>query len=366
MEIRSPLVAVALIALASCTGDDAAPASSPPPEATTTSLRTISTPITSATSATPTTTTTTSTTVPPTTTVPGAGAVTATCTTLQTGTWAERRAAILTMTAQFEAEGGAGPFVDAVRAACPDDLARQEAAVGLEQRADGADLDVLEFEAISCDPGSMLGAITNTAPEAVGFVVAARATASDEVTRWQSGSTLWSVAVGESRQFRSPTAGPTTECAFSAWAFLADGSATDAGTPNGPGPATAGDDPAVWLPALVTVRNEWSRAPTVDGYADFYDLRALGRLRDPQPGEDVHPVASAMVCADAVDQPDADHIAFAYAVEYGPLGNHPGYWGVNYAAFRRGSDQRWRFLAGPYPLDGSLTGANCAPPIPHP
>jgi len=372
METRPLVTVAAVVAVVSCTGGDASTTTTALPattEASPTSIAARSATTVPATTAAPTRaapTTVTPTTVVPTTTLPGAGAVAATCSILQTGTWPERRAVLMTLTARFEAEGGTGPLADAVRAGCPDDLARQEAAIGLEQRAAGADLDVVTLTGMGCEPGSMRVTLTNGAPEAIGIVVAGHATTS-EVTRFQSGSTVWSLPPGASQQVRAANAGLPFECRFVGQVFLADETTTDAGTPGAPGPATTGDDPATWLPALLQARSAWTAAPAAGGDADHMDLRALARVEDvPEPGTDVHPVVSASVCPDTAEQPRADRMAFAYAVEYGPLGDHPPYWDLSYGAFRRGTDGRWRFLTDPLPLDGSLTGANCAPPIPHP
>jgi hypothetical protein len=173
-------------------------------------------------------------------------------------------------------------------------------------------------------------------------------------------------AAGGTQPFSVPNAGPSGYCRFVGHVFLTDDSATDAGTPSGAGPATIGDDPTVWLPALETTARQWLAAPTVYGDADIFDLRAIVAGELPEPLTDVHPVVGAVVCPGTVEQPTADRMAFAYGVEYGQLGDHPGYWDLRYAAFRRGSDGRWRYLAAPFALDGSLTGADCAPPIPHP
>ena len=59
-----------------------------------------------------------------------------------------------------------------------------------------------------------------------------------------------------------------------------------------------------------------------------------------------------------------DHVAFAYRADYdeaivpSPIGtlSHPGYATLEFGAFRRGGDGRWRRLTGAIPLTGRRDG----------
>lgn len=380
MGTRSRLAATVLSALliAGCTGDDdAGPPSTPP--APSTSVTTASTiPASTSTSTSSTTTTTTTTTLPPTTTtMPGTATVAATCATLQTASWPERRAVILVNTAAYQAEGGAGALVDPVRATCPDDLARQEAAVAMEQRmaATVTGLDEQRqssFSSSGCQDGNIVTTYTNGLAEPVGLAIGALAYADDDtpLDAVDNVSVVWSMTPSQALLLTIPYGPGPGGCAWLPDHFLGDTGPVDAALPGGPGPATTGDDPAVWLPALIQAVLDTATAPTEAGWADVQDVRLLRPLDTSlEPATDIHPLVSATVCPGTVDQPDPDHIAFAYRTEYGPSVvdgvEHAGFASLRFNAFRRGSDGRWRQLMGPYPLNGSLMGADCGPIVPH-
>lgn len=236
--------------------------------------------------------------------------------------------------------------------------------MALEQRADALDLSAISFAQERCEPGRFEATIENGTPETIGVIVGGKAT-NDESYTVQSGSVVWGLAPFTAAPIAAPTAGATDACGLHGKVFVADWSDDDAATTDAPAGATGDEPPADWLVGVLRLEQEWLRAPTVDGDAASYDLRGVSDDQLPEPDPDPHPVASAIVCPGTIDQPGSDRIAFAFGIEFGPLGDHPAFWGLYFGAFRRGSDGHWRLL-GMLRLDGSLTGANCAPPIHHP
>jgi hypothetical protein len=315
---------------------------------------------------------------PTTTTVPGTGAVTATCATLQTASWPDRRAVILVNTAAYQAEGGAGALADAVRVTCPDDLARQEAAVELEQRTAAAAAAILAdpvdvFTATDCPEDVVSTTWTNHTDQPIGLVGGARGY-QDGVDLYEdpmdSAFVVWAMTPAQALLLTMPFVPSDGGCGFVVGYFVSDPGPADAFLPHGPGPATTGDDPATWLPALLQADLVAAAGPTETALGDVEDTRILREPVDEQdPVTDVHPLVAAVVCAGTIDQPDTDHIAFASRAEYGPAtidgAEHGGYATLSYNAFRRGSDGRWRRLREPLPLTGAITAADCGPVVAH-
>jgi hypothetical protein len=375
MGTRSRLAATVLSTLlvAGCTGgdDDAVAVSTTLHDPTTTTTTSPA-----ATSSSPSTSTTTTTLPPTTTTAPGTATVAATCATLQTASWPDRRAVILVSTAAYQAEGGAGALVDPVRAMCSDDLARQEAAVAMEQRMTTTRTGLDEqwqtsYSSSGCQDGNIVTTYTNNLAEPVGLIVGAFAYTSDDtpISAVDNVSIVWSMTPSQALLLTIPYGGRGA-CAWFSDNFLGDTGPADAALPGGPGPATTGDDPAVWLPALIQAILDTRSAPTEAGWAGVEDARLLRPLdRSLEPATDIHPLMSATVCPGTVDQPDADHIAFAYRAEYGPSEvdgvDHAAFATLSFNAFRRGSDGRWRMLTSPIALNGSLMAADCGPVVPH-
>ena len=148
--------------------------------------------------------------------------------------------------------------------------------------------------------------------------------------------------------------------------FLADDGRADAAIG---APPPEPDDPVIWLPRLVGDALAWSANPTADAVDMFLDLRALAHddySAHVEPDTDVHPLTSVHVCDDTIEQPTPDQMAFAYFAEFGASATDGPYAALLYATFRRGTDGRWRLLTTPHPLDGSVTGAGCGVPVPHP
>ena len=113
-----------------------------------------------------------------------------------------------------------------------------------------------------------------------------------------------------------------------------------------------------------------SPPPTEAARNDAEDTRHLRNPSiEPEPATDLHPLVAVTVCPGTIDQPDADHVAFADRTELGPAAidgaEHAAYTTLACDALRRGSDGRWRQLVAPSPLTGSLMGADCGPVLPH-
>ena len=88
----------------------------------------------------------------------------------------------------------------------------------------------------------------------------------------------------------------------------------------------------------------------------------------------MHPLFAITICPGTIEQPDPDRIAFAYRADYDeaivprPIGtlSHAGYATLEFGAFRRGGDGRWRRLTGAIPLTGSRDGRRLWPAHPAP
>ncbi len=333
----------------------------------------------------PTTSTTTTTTLPPTTTTtPGADVVALTCDQLVTTPWPTRRDVVAGQVPAFQAAGGVGELGDALRAVCPDDLARLEAAVDIEQRAiaateSGRDRDDLLHD-FFCPGETAEVDATNWSTEPIGLITGARVedglrdpdeeeTAEDVVT------IVWAIPPLATQHLSIPLARPSDGCSLHSYFFLGDQGPADLGAPGAPGPATSGDDPAVWLPELIRAELADRPAPTLEARAFIEDIRWLRGRRGPDdPDTDVHPLFALTICPGTIEQPAPDLMAFAYRADFdeaivpSPIGtlSHPGYATLEYGAFRRGSDGRWRRLVFPMRLTGVAMGADCGPVIRHP
>ena len=353
------------------------PTPPPPSVATTISTTTSST-----------TSTTTTTTVPPTTTTttPGADVVALSCDQLITTAWPGRRDVMTGQAPAFQAAGGAGELGDAVRAACPDALARLEAAVDIEQRAiaaaeSGHGRDDL-LHNFDCPGETAEVDATNWSTDPIGLVAGARfddgLRAVDEdadIAPEDVAIVIWAIPPTATQHLSIPLTGPSEGCSLHAHFFLGDHGSADTAGAGVPGPATTGDDAAAWLPELIKAELAALPAPTFDARADVEDVRWLrGSQELVEPDTDVHPLLAVTICPGTIEQATSDHIAFAYGVEYdeaivpSPIGtlSHPGYSTLEFGAFRRGSDGRWRRLTAAMPLTGLATGAACSPVRPHP
>lgn len=316
-------------------------------------------------------------------TLPGTITANEVCDVLSSAGWEQRRAAILTYTAAFHAAGGQGPLVNRVREACPDALARQEAALRLEEAARTiGDRDLLEPHDPVCYDTAVAFMVHNRSTSPLGYVVTADTEGPtvddlDSERPWPGATVVWSTEPGD-RQLVADAGSPAhAGCRVQALWFLADESAADASLPaGGEFSDRPGDDPDAWLADLLRADLDFRHAPTIDGMARSRDVRAfvpigrLGEMGSQDAAHRYHPVESARPCPDTLDRPAPDRAAFAYVVEFGPNpadpDGHRAFSELQYAAFRRNADGHWRFLTAPVVLTGTFTGAGCADLVPHP
>jgi hypothetical protein len=372
------LAVIGVTVLAACTGERTPP---PPP--------TTSTATAAATTTTSTTSTTTTTLPPTTTTMPGADVVALTCDQLITTPWPGRRDVVAGQAQAFQAAGGAGELGDAVRVACPDALARLEAAIDIEQRAiaaaeSGHGRDDL-LHNFDCPGETAEVDATNWSTDPIGLVAGARfddgllgVDEDADIDPEDVAIVIWAIPPMATQHLSIPLTQPSEGCSLHAHFFLGDQGPADTADTAGagaPGPATTGDDPAAWLPELIKAELAALPAPTFEARADVEDVRWLrGSQELVEPDTDVHPLLAVTICPGTFEQPTPDHVAFAYAAEFdeaivpSPIGtlSHPAYSTLEFGAFRRGSDGRWRRLTAAMPLTGLATGADCGPVRPHP
>ena len=280
------MVIVAALMAAACDGGVTAPTTIAPATPTTPvapTTTTTTTPAATSVTTTPTPITTPPTSSPastamPTTTTPDAGVIGAVCGTLGSGRWDERRDSIAAHEPDYAAAGGAGPLVDAVRTACPDALARTEAAIDLAARMAVASQALAEEEWVDlplCADEIVTVELRNPTAEPIGVVVATGAT--EHATRYDAVVVEWSLAPGSTRLLTLPHPG-TIDCWVWTFPFGADPSAVDGAVPGVDGPLTTGDDPAQWLPELLLgIPGSWTTgAETLAGRYDSTDLRDIG------------------------------------------------------------------------------------------
>jgi hypothetical protein len=282
---------------------------------------------------------------------------------------------------EFQAAAGAGELSGATRAACPAEMARLDAAIDIEQRvlamtaAMGGRDDLLD--GFSCPGASAEVDAHNWADvDSVGVISGARVEdGALDIDEEDVAVVVWAIPPLASQHLSIPLVVPSDGCSLHANFFFADDGPADVAASGATASPTTGDDAAVWLADLLRAELADRPAPTIEARHTIEDIRWMRRSDAlPEPDTDVHPLLGVTICSGTVDHPADDRQAFAYLAEYdeaivpSPIGtlSHPGYSTLEFGAFRRGSDGRWRRLVGPLGLTGRGMGADCGPVVPHP
>lgn len=311
-------------------------------------------------------------TIAPTTMASPADVAAALCTTLTGPGFETRRAALADFPAAYVEAGGTGDGRQAAINSCGEAIERVEAANAIIDRNDFGTVDPdtgelvgelpFEVDDFGCDPESFRGTVTNTGTWPLGVTVFSQfRNGADEVIRTSDApEVIWSLAPGDT----ATVTGPHTEirgayitCSVNFLLFDADPSGADSSLGVAERPELSGDDPAVWLPALLELTQETFGTLETDVMGEVYDIRSgkfTGLSRDFLATRSPRAIGPVTLCPTGRVQPDPDHLGLLWEEDRpehviegdnGPEAVPAGI--VLYSGtFRRGSDGQWRWLGG--------------------
>lgn len=352
---------------AGCAGSETAeepPASSVEPASSATSIAATSTSSTTSSS------TTTTSTVPPTTVAPSTAAVSALCATLNEAGFDTRRTELADFPTVYADADGSGNALQAVRDACGDAVDRVEAANAIVEQNDyittdpetGETTGDLPFgvDDFGCDPASFYAMSTSSGEWPIGIVI--RSSFDDDADNILRTSELpvvvWSLAPGDSvttEGVHVELDGPDVTCSVLLLLFDADRSDADGSLGFTTRTELTGDDPAIWLPALLELTEATNGSQDLDLVAEVFDIRSGAfneKVEEFREAKTPRPLGPVTVCAAGQEQLDPDHVALAWeelrpelivdgddGLETTPAGTE-----LNHGVFRRGTDGQWRWL----------------------